>query len=140
MSDTGIGGRDELGQLVEGRSDDEITEFVQAAGVDTVLAQIFEGMQQAFNPSKAAGQSAVVQWDVTAPDGPHSWTVKIADGTCTATTGAADAPRLTLGLSLPDFVRFVSGHLDGMQAFMTGKLRLQGDLMFAQQMQAFFDS
>src|SRR5438445_290954 len=27
-------------------------------------------MQQAFNPSKAAGQSAVVQWDVTAHEGP----------------------------------------------------------------------
>ena len=101
MSDAGIGGRDELGQLVEGRSDEEINEFVQAAGVDTVLAQIFQGMEQAFAPEKAAGQRAVVQWDVTAPDGPHSWTVKIADGTCTATTGAAESPRLTLGLSLP---------------------------------------
>ena len=47
MSDTGIGGRDELAQLVEGRSDEEINEFVQATGVDTVLAQIIRLVQQA---------------------------------------------------------------------------------------------
>jgi putative sterol carrier protein len=33
-----------------------------------------------------------------------------------------------------------AGQLDGMQAFMTGKLKLTGDMMFAQSMQAWFAS
>ena len=46
---------------------------------------------------------------------------------------------MTLGQSLPDFLRFIAGELDGMQAFMSGKLRLSGDLMFAQNMQRWFN-
>ena len=127
-----------LVELVEGHSDDEIVEAAEQLGVDTLLDQVFEGMQQAFQPDKAAGQSAVVQWTVDAPDGTRSRTVHIVDGTCKIEPGAADNPRLTLTLTLADFLRFVSGQLDGMQAFMSGKLKLGGDIMLAQTMQAWF--
>ena len=131
--------RNALAELVEGHSDDEITKAAEELGVDTLLDQVFGGMEQAFQPEKAAGQSAVVQWDVDAPDGKHSRTVHIADGTCKVEPGAAESPRLTLTLTLPDFLRFVAGQLDGMQAFMSGKLKLQGDMMFAQALQTWFD-
>jgi putative sterol carrier protein len=45
---------------------------------------------------------------------------------------------VTLGMALPDFLRFITGKLDGMQAFMSGKLKLAGDMMFAQTMQTWF--
>ena len=97
-------------------------------------------MRAAFVPERAAGQSAVAQWDITAPDGSHTYQVKMADGECTVTQGAGDPARVTLGLMLPDFLRFVSGQLDGMQAFMSGKLKLSGDMMFATTMQNWFDA
>lgn len=137
MSDASLN-RDQLGELVEGRSDDEIVEFVNATGTDTVLDQVFDGMKAAFQPDKAAGQSAVIQWDITAPDGTRSYQVKVDDGTIEVNKGGTDAARVTLGLALPDFIRFISGKLDGMQAFMTGKLKLSGDMMFAQSMQNWF--
>lgn len=130
--------QEQLAELINGRSDDEINQFVNAMGADTVLGQIFATMAERFQPDKAAGQSAVVQWDIAGSDGTISYTVTVADGTCTAAEGTADAPRLTLGLSLPDFFRFIAGQLDGMQAFMGGKLKLTGDMMFAQQMQVWF--
>ena len=138
MTDAGANPAAVLTELVQGKSDDDLNQLATDLGVDILLAQIFEGMQQAFVADKAAGVEATVQWDVTAPDGVHSWQVAVADGTCTVGQGAADAPRVTLGLSLPDFLRFIAGELDGMQAFMSGKLRLSGDLMFAQTMQAWF--
>jgi putative sterol carrier protein len=131
-------GREQLAELVDGRTDEEINEFVSTTGVDTVLDQIFEGMQEAFLPEKAAGQSALVQWDIAAPDGTRSYQFKVDNGECSVAKGAGDAPRVTLGLALADFVRFVSGKLDGMQAFMSGKLKLTGDMFFAQTMQAWF--
>jgi putative sterol carrier protein len=142
MSDAGVPdiGREGLSQLLEGRSDEEINEFAAQAGVDTLLAQIFEGMRAAFVPERAAGQSAVAQWDVTAPDGTHTFQVKMADGECTVGPGTGESARVTLGLTLPDFLRFVSGQLDGMQAFMSGKLKLSGDMMFATTMQNWFDA
>jgi putative sterol carrier protein len=127
-----------LVELVEGHSDEEINQAAEQLGVETLLDQVFDGMQQAFQPEKAAGQNAVVQWNVDAPGGTHSRTVHIADGTCTVEPGGAENPRLTLTLTLADFLRFVSGQLDGMQAFMSGKLKLGGDIMLAQTMQAWF--
>ena len=133
-----IATREQLGEMLEGQTDEAIVEFVSAVGVEETLGQIFSAMEQQFQADKAAGQSAVVQWDITNADQTYSYTVTIADGTCTAASGSAESPRLTLGLALPDFMRFIAGKLDGMQAFMSGKLKLGGDMMFAQQMQAWF--
>ena len=128
----------ELAALVEGHSDEDINAAVSKDGVDKVLGQIFDGMASAFVPEAAAGQNAIVQYDVSAPDGTHSYQLVVANGKCTVHKGAGDPARVTLGLSLPDFLRLIAGKLDGMQAFMTGKLRLAGDMMFAQVMQSWF--
>jgi len=139
MSDMGISSEQELAELIDDRSDDEINEFVQAAGVDAVIDQIFQAMQERFAPEKTGGQSAVAQWDIAAPDGAHIRSVSMSPEGCTVTTGPADSPRVTLGMSLPNFMRFIAGKLDGMQAFMSGQLKLGGDMMFATMMQAWFE-
>jgi len=129
-----------LAQLLEGRPDEEINQFVEAAGVDTVLSQVFDAMKERLDPTKTAGQSAVVQWDINAPDGTHSYQFKVADGAGSWSKGTDDSPRVTLAFSLADFLRFVAGQLDGMQAFMGGKLRLTGDMMFATTLQTWFNT
>jgi putative sterol carrier protein len=137
MSDTPMT-QEQLGELVADRSDDEINSTITAAGTDAVLGQIFSAMQERFRADKAAGQSAVIGWEIAAPDGTRSYQVKVADGTCTVVKDGSDDARVTLGLSLADFMRFIGGQLDGMQAFMSGKLKLQGDMMFAQTLQTWF--
>ena len=136
MSD--IGSRDELAAMIEGKSDDEINAGVAERGTEKVLGQIFEYMAGRFQPERAGGQSAVIGWDITSSEGTHNYQLKVADGTCTVAQGNAEPARVTLGMALPDFLRFLTGKLDGMQAFMTGKLKLSGDMMFAQSMQAWF--
>jgi putative sterol carrier protein len=134
-----IGSREELAAMIEGKTDDEINAGVAEQGTEKVLGQIFDHMaKEAFRADRAGNQSAVVGWDITSPEGTHSYHLNVADGTCTANTGKADAARVTLGMALPDFLRFITGQLDGMQAFMSGKLKLSGDMMFAQSMQAWF--
>ena len=135
-----IGGRDELAAMIEGKSDDEINAGVAERGTEKVLSQIFDYMAGRFQPDRAGNQSAVIGWDITSPEGTHSYQLKVADGTCTPVQGNAEPARVTLGMALPDFLRFLTGQLDGMQAFMTGKLKLSGDMMFAQSMQAWFAS
>jgi putative sterol carrier protein len=75
---------------------------------------------------------------VTAPDGVHIFQLKVAGGKCEVVKGEAGPARVTLSLAFPDFLRLVSGKLDGMQAFFSGKLKLAGDMMFAQTMQGWF--
>lgn len=133
-----IGSREELAAMIEGKSDDEINAGVAERGTEKVLGQIFEYMAGRFQPERAGGQSAVIGWDVTSPEGTHSYHLDVAGGTCTASPNKADGARVTLGMALPDFLRFLTGQLDGMQAFMSGKLKLSGDMMFAQSMQTWF--
>jgi len=131
--------RQELAATLEGRSDEEITQGVVAQGADTVLGQIFAGMVEAFLPQKAGSQSAVIQYDINVGGTVHTYQLKIAGGKCELVKGAAGPARVTLALQAPDFLRLVTGTLNGMQAFMTGKLKLTGDMMFAQVMQGWFE-
>jgi putative sterol carrier protein len=130
--------QNDLGGLIEGRSDQEISSEVQKQGVDKVLGEVFGAMAAAFDAQAAAGQSAIVQYDVTAADGVHAYQLKCGDGKCAVQKANGEAARVTLSLALPDFLRLIGGKLDGMQAFMSGKLKIGGDMMFAQTMQAWF--
>jgi putative sterol carrier protein len=58
-----------------------------------------------------------------------------AAGKVTNEDGAADA---TINVSFPDFVALSQGSLDPMSAFMTGKLKVAGDMGVAMKLQALF--
>jgi len=80
-----------------------------------------------------------VQYEISAPDGAHEYNMRIADGHCEVGQGRAESPRVTLRIGLADFLRLLTGKANGMQLFMTGKLKVSGDLFFAQTYQAWFD-
>ena len=48
----------------------------------------------------------------------------------------ADAPRTVLKMKLADFVAMQEGKLNGQEAFMTGRLRIEGDMAFMMQVAA----
>lgn len=132
----------QIAEAIKGLSDDELKAQLssQEGGVDGTLKQIFAGMEQAFNADKAKGVSAVIQWDIAVNGDTKSWSVNIADGTCKTSEGTSDNPRLTFQLAVVDFVRIIFRQADGTQLFMSGKLKLKGDMMFAMQYQNFFDA
>ena len=59
------------------------------------VKETFEAMSGRFRPDKAAGTSAVVQYDV-AGEGGGTWHAVIKDGTCTVAEGPGANPSLTL--------------------------------------------
>jgi putative sterol carrier protein len=130
-----------LKAAVEQRSNEELVSDIQSqeGGVDGVLERVFAGMAESLNPTKAAGQSAVVQYEIGAPDGAHEYAMRIADGRCEIEQGRAESPRVTIRIGLADFLRLITGNAIGMQLFMTGKLKVSGDLFFAQTYQSWFD-
>lgn len=133
-----LNSQEDLVAALEGRSDDEINALAAQVGVDKLLTRIFEEMAARFLPDQATGENAVVGWDITSPEGTHSYQLVIDGGTCRAVSGADATPRVGLGFALPDFLKFTVNKLDGMQAFMTGRLRLTGDMLFAQNLQTWF--
>ncbi len=129
----------QLAELIKDMSDEDLKVQITNLGEDEVLKNIFDGMQEAFKPEKAQGVNATLQYDIETDSGTKTWSVAIADGACTTSEGPADDPRLTLKIGVVDFVRLIFQQADGTQLFMSGKLKLQGDMMFAMQMQGFFE-
>jgi putative sterol carrier protein len=133
-------GAADLGNLVGEKSDEELTQLIKdLEGENSITKVIFDRMPERFLADKAAGRTAVIQYDITLPEGTESWQVNIADGQCTTSKGADKEATVTLVTSGPDFLRLISGKLNGVQAFMSGKLKIKGDMMMAQTMQGWFD-
>ena len=132
---------DQLVAAVKSTPADQLVAEIQAAegGVDKVLDQVFAAMVDAFLPAKAAGQQAVVQYEVSAPDGPHPYWMRVADGVCTIQPGTADSPKSTMRIGMGDFLKLIAGTLNPMSAVMTGKLKIAGDMFFLQTMQGWFE-
>ncbi|HEX9313023.1 MAG TPA: SCP2 sterol-binding domain-containing protein [Actinomycetota bacterium] len=130
---------EQFAQMVAGASDDQIEEAIRTVGTERTLDRIFQGFEERFQPDKAQGVEADIQFVVTNQGAEHPYAVSIKDGTCTATRGSADSPKVTLTLGLVPFARMVTGQANGMQLFMTGKLKVSGDLMFAPRIMNFFE-
>ena len=131
--------RGALRTLLEGRSDEEIQQFVAMLGIGPLFDMVIPAMIERFNAAQAGNQAAVVQFDVRDQEGTlHSFHIDVTDGVCTGESGAAETPRLTLTFAVPVFLRFLSGLLDPMQAFMSGQLQVSGDMMFAMTFQGWF--
>lgn len=129
----------ELTEFLAKATDDEIRALATSVGVDQVLDRVFEQMRDRFRPEAVAGQDAVVRWDLRTPAGDRTFYMVVRDGGFSVGDEPSDhAPRVMLGLDLADFLRLVTGQLDGMQAFMSGRLRLSGDMLFAQNVESWF--
>jgi putative sterol carrier protein len=128
---------DDLTQLTDG-SDDEVAQKIHDAGTEQVLGSVFSGMQERFQPDRAAGVDAQIQWLVSDGGEEHPYVLTIKDGTCAAEGGRAESPRVTLGTDVVSFAKLMAGKAQGPQLYMTGKLKIQGDLMLAQRMATFF--
>jgi putative sterol carrier protein len=127
----------EFKEMVKGRSDEELLGGAKG-NEDALLDGIFAGMEAAFDPSKAAGQTAEIQYEIDTPAGVRKYRIGVDKGTCTIERGSANKPRVTVGVNLPNFIRLITGELDGTQAFMARKLRIAGDIMFSQNLNNWF--
>jgi len=124
-------------ELSEG-SDGDIADRIHAAGTEEVLAGVFGGLPERFQPDKASGVDAAVQWVVTDDGNEHAYVVAVKDGSCTTEAGRAESPRVRVTTDAVSFVKMMAGKAAGPQLYMTGKLKLQGDMMLAQRMATFF--
>jgi putative sterol carrier protein len=99
------------------------------------VAQIFTNIADNFDPSRLDGINATIQFDLSGDNGGLYW-VKMADGGAESGEGAIDTPSMTLKAAADDWANMVNGDLNPMQAFMTGKIKIQGDMALAMKLQA----
>jgi putative sterol carrier protein len=122
-------------------TDEQLREGMSGPQREAILGEVFNRMQEHFKPDSAQGVDAIVHWKITGrSDGGYDhWEVVVRDGKCTATNEPQhDEARATLTLDGADFMRLVTGNVAGPMMFMSGKLKIEGDLMFTAQVQSMF--
>ncbi|MEZ4576777.1 MAG: SCP2 sterol-binding domain-containing protein [Desulfobacterales bacterium] len=80
---------------------------------------------------------AVFQYHISGPDG-GEWNCTVKNGTCTIHQGTHDKPTCTLKIAASDFVDMIGGVLPAMQAYTSGKLKIEGDVMKSQLIEKLF--
>ncbi len=102
------------------------------------ISELMGKMPGAFIPEKASGIDAVIHFKFTGAE-PGEWNATIKNGNCEVAQGIPHfKPTMTLTSDSADYIKIFTGELDGMQAFMQGKIKLAGDLNLAMKLMQMF--
>jgi putative sterol carrier protein len=108
-----------------------------------ILDEIFRRMQAHFRPDRAGSVSGVIHFrfagSPTEDDGYDRYEAIINDGTASARRGRTSDPRVTITIGPADFLKLITRNASPPMLFMTGKLKLRGDIAFAAGMMSYFD-
>jgi len=103
----------------------------------TDVKTMFDNADKSFNADAAKGMDAVFQFDITG-EGGGSWHVTVKEESCRVQEGTHDNPSVTLKMSSKTWLAVVNQELNAVQAFMTGNLKVNGDIFLAQKIPDLF--
>ena len=96
--------------------------------------EFFETLEIRVDKSKAAGMTASYRFDI---EGSGSWHVDVDDGRVTVTEDEGDAD-CTISTSSETFLKIANGEQNPTAAYMSGKLKVKGDMGQAMKLQKLF--
>jgi putative sterol carrier protein len=98
------------------------------------VQEFFQDLPGRVSEDRIAGMTNTYVFDI---EGAGTWTVAIADGKIEVSAGAQDAD-CTFSSSAETFEKIVSGEQNATTAYMTGKLKIKGDMGAAMKLQKLF--
>jgi putative sterol carrier protein len=101
------------------------------------VQEFFETLPSKADASRTAGMNNSYAFDI---EGAGQWTVKVTDGSVTVGDGLEDGADCTISASQEIFEKILAGEQNATSAYMTGKLRLKGDMGAAMKLQKIFPS
>ncbi len=121
--------------------DEQLAEGMRSPFRGYVLGEIFRRMEEHVDPERTRSVEAVIHFKIGGgpDDAVDHWEAVIEDGTCKVTDQPNRAPRVTLTIGGVDFLKLVTGNASGPKLFMTGRLKVDGDLMFAARAAGLFE-
>ncbi len=98
------------------------------------VQEFFQSLESRADASKTQGMTNSYLFDI---EGAGQWTVDVDDGKVTVTEGGADADAV-ISTSQETFAKIVAGEQNATSAYMTGKLKIKGDMGAAMKLQKLF--
>jgi putative sterol carrier protein len=96
--------------------------------------EFFESLEGRIDPSKTAGMTNSYVFEI---NGAGTWKVDVQDGSVSVTEGGGDADA-TISAAEETFEQIASGDMNATTAYMTGKLKIKGDMGAAMKLQKLF--
>ena len=103
---------------------------------DTV-ADFFAHLEDHIEMTRLQGVTATLQIEISG-EGGGDWFVSIEDGAARVSPRKCEAADLTLLASDEDWLKITSGEMTVQMAFVTGRLKLRGDMTLAMKLQGLF--
>jgi putative sterol carrier protein len=100
----------------------------------SVVSEFFEQLPSRVDPGKTAGLNNSYVFDI---EGAGTWTVKVADGGVTVDDGDTGGD-CTISTTSETFEKVVKGEQNPTAAYMSGKLKIKGDMGAAMKLQKLF--
>jgi putative sterol carrier protein len=94
----------------------------------------FDSLESRADESKLAGMNNSYLFDI---EGEGQWLVSVADGKLNVTEGGGEADA-TISTNAETFDKIVAGEANPTTAYMTGKLKIKGDMGAAMKLQKLF--
>jgi putative sterol carrier protein len=101
------------------------------------ILELMESIPQYFVAERAEGVNANILFRLHGEQG-GEWTVTIENKQCKVSKEVLLNPQLEFIADAQDCLDILTGELDGMKAYLTGKLRLKGDIKLAMKITSFF--
>jgi putative sterol carrier protein len=98
------------------------------------VQEFFEGLPGRVTPERIAGVNNTYVFEI---EGAGTWTVALNDGSLTVTEGPGEGD-VTISASEENFQKIVAGEQNATTAYMTGKLKIKGDIGAAMKLQKLF--
>lgn len=130
----------EFAQTVKKASDKELNTVMGGEHRTPILDEIFERFPTMFDPDKAKGTDARVNWRITGGpgDGSDTYAVIVKDGVCTVEKDPTAEPTTSIMLGPAEFAKLITGAGNPTMMVMTGKVKARGDLSVAMAFQNWF--
>ena len=85
-------------------------------------------------PEISKSVNSVYEFNITGDNG-GVWTVDLTKEPGAVSPGSAGTAKCTVTCAAPDFMNIVSGKMNPQMAFMSGKLKIKGDMGLAMKLQ-----